>query len=364
MAELRERLMRIPEEDLEQQMEALRHFKLAHRLRVAASEIAGTLPLMKVSDYLTWLAEAILNEVLTLAWRHMVARHGQPRRSDGSPCDPAFVIVGYGKVGGIELGHGSDLDLVFIHDGDPTAETDGAKPIDGAQFYTRLGQRIIHLLTTQTTSGQLYEVDMRLRPSGASGLLVSSLGAFERYQQQEAWTWEHQALVRARVLVGCERLRNDFERVRAAVLGRPRDLDMLRQEVSEMRAKMRDSLGTSATLGGTSESAFEAASPFNLKQDAGGIVDIEFMVQYAALAWSHEHPELLRYTDNIRILDGLEQAGLMTGDEVRLLQDAYKAYRAAAHRQSLQKLPGVVSGDQFHDERRAVTRIWRELGLG
>jgi glutamate-ammonia-ligase adenylyltransferase len=131
-----------------------------------------------------------------------------------------------------------------------------------------------------------------------------------------------------------------------------------------MRAKMRDSLGTSATLGGTSESAFEAASPFNLKQDAGGIVDIEFMVQYAALAWSHEHPELLRYTDNIRILDGLEQAGLMTGDEVRLLQDAYKAYRAAAHRQSLQKLPGVVSGDQFHDERRAVTRIWRELGLG
>ncbi|MCF7201091.1 bifunctional [glutamate--ammonia ligase]-adenylyl-L-tyrosine phosphorylase/[glutamate--ammonia-ligase] adenylyltransferase [Pseudomonas oligotrophica] len=364
VAELRERLMRIPEDDLEQQMEALRHFKLAHRLRVAASEIAGTLPLMKVSDYLTWLAEAILNEVLTLAWRHMVARHGQPRRSDGSPCDPAFVIVGYGKVGGIELGHGSDLDLVFIHDGDPIAETDGAKPIDGAQFYTRLGQRIIHLLTTQTTSGQLYEVDMRLRPSGASGLLVSSLGAFERYQQQEAWTWEHQALVRARVLVGCERLRGDFERVRAAVLGRPRELQVLRREVSEMRAKMRDSLGTQATHGGTGESAFEAAAEFNLKQDAGGIVDIEFMVQYAALAWSHEHPELLRYTDNIRILDGLEQAGLMTGDEVRLLQDAYKAYRAAAHRQSLQKLPGVVSGDQFHGERRTVLRIWRELGLG
>ena len=161
---------------------------------------------MKVSDYLTWLAEAILQEVLTLAWRHTVARHGQPQRSDGTLCDPAFVIVGYGKVGGIELGHGSDLDLVFIHDGDPAAETNGAKPIDTAQFFTRLGQRIIHLLTTQTTSGQLYEVDMRLRPSGASGLLVSSLGAFERYQSQEAWTWEHQALVRARVLVGCPQL--------------------------------------------------------------------------------------------------------------------------------------------------------------
>lgn len=362
-AELRERLARIPEDDLEQQMEALRHFKLAHRLRVAASEIAGTLPLMKVSDYLTWLAEAILEQVLALAWRHTVARHGQPRRADGSLCDPAFVIVGYGKVGGIELGHGSDLDLVFIHDGDPNAETDGAKPIDGAQFFTRLGQRIIHLLTTQTTSGQLYEVDMRLRPSGASGLLVSSLSAFDRYQSGEAWTWEHQALVRARVLVGCPQLAADFEKVRAAVLGRPRDLEQLRREVSEMRAKMRDNLGTRTTQAGLAEKAFEAEGEFNLKQDAGGIVDIEFMVQYAALAWSHQHPQLLRYTDNIRILDGLEQAGLMTGDEVRLLQDAYKAYRAAAHRQSLQKLPGVVSGDQFHDERRAVMRIWRELGL-
>jgi len=362
-AELRERLARIPEDDLEQQMEALRHFKLAHRLRVAASEIAGTLPLMKVSDYLTWLAEAILEQVLALAWRHTVARHGQPRRADGSLCDPAFVIVGYGKVGGIELGHGSDLDLVFIHDGDPNAETDGAKPIDGAQFFTRLGQRIIHLLTTQTTSGQLYEVDMRLRPSGAAGLLVSSLMAFDRYQSGEAWTWEHQALVRARVLVGCPQLEADFENVRASVLGRSRDLEQLRGEVSEMRAKMRDNLGTRTTAAGTAEKAFLAEAEFNLKQDAGGIVDIEFMVQYAALAWSHQHPELLRYTDNIRILDGLEQAGLMTGDEVRLLQDAYKAYRAAAHRQSLQKLPGVVSGDQFHDERRAVMRIWRELGL-
>ncbi len=155
-AELRERLTRIPEDDLEQQMEALRHFKLAHSLRVAASEIAGSLPLMKVSDYLTWLAEAILEQTLRLAWRQSVARHGLPQRTDGSPCDPGFIIVGYGKVGGIELGHGSDLDLVFIHDGDPNAETDGAKPIDGAQFFTRLGQRIIHLLTTQTNSGQLY----------------------------------------------------------------------------------------------------------------------------------------------------------------------------------------------------------------
>ncbi|MEJ3575413.1 bifunctional [glutamate--ammonia ligase]-adenylyl-L-tyrosine phosphorylase/[glutamate--ammonia-ligase] adenylyltransferase [Pseudomonas fragi] len=362
-AELRERLTRIPEDDLEQQMEALRNFKLAHRLRVAASEISGSLPLMKVSDYLTWLAEAILEQVLALAWRQTVAKYGTPQRTDGSLCDPGFIIVGYGKVGGIELGHGSDLDLVFIHDGDPNAETDGAKPIDGAQFFTRLGQRIIHLLTAQTNSGQLYDVDMRLRPSGASGLLVSSLGAFERYQENEAWTWEHQALVRARVLVGCKQVGAAFEQVRASVLGRERDLPTLRQEVSEMRAKMRDNLGTRITAAGTAENAYEATVPFDLKQDAGGIVDIEFMVQYAALAWSREHPALLRYTDNIRILEGLEQVGLMPATDASLLREAYKAFRAVAHRQALQKEAGVVTGDQFVVERQHVRRIWSELGL-
>ena len=362
-AELRERLTRIPEDDLEQQMEALRHFKLAHRLRVAASEIAGSLPLMKVSDYLTWLAEAILEQVLALAWRQTVAKYGTPLRTDGTLCDPGFIIVGYGKVGGLELGHGSDLDLVFIHDGDPQAETDGPKSIDGAQFFTRLGQRIIHLLTAQTNSGQLYEVDMRLRPSGASGLLVSSLGAFARYQENEAWTWEHQALVRARVLVGSDDVGRAFEQVRAAILGKARDLPTLRQEVSEMRAKMRDNLGSKSTAAGTGANAFEATVPFDLKQDAGGIVDIEFMVQYAALAWSETYPPLLRWTDNIRILEELEKAGLMPVEDASLLREAYKAYRSAAHRQALQKNAGVIPGDQFADERRQVMRIRRELGL-
>ncbi|QKV61983.1 bifunctional [glutamate--ammonia ligase]-adenylyl-L-tyrosine phosphorylase/[glutamate--ammonia-ligase] adenylyltransferase [Pseudomonas sp. 43A] len=362
-AELRERLTRIPEDDLEQQMEALRHFKLAHRLRVAASEIAGSLPLMKVSDYLTWLAEAILEQVLALAWRQTVAKYGTPLRTDGTLCDPGFIIVGYGKVGGLELGHGSDLDLVFIHDGDPQAETDGPKSIDGAQFFTRLGQRIIHLLTAQTNSGQLYEVDMRLRPSGASGLLVSSLGAFARYQENEAWTWEHQALVRARVLVGSQDVGQAFDKVRAQVLGKARDLAKLQQEVSEMRAKMRDNLGTKSTAAGTAANAFDATAPFDLKQDAGGIVDIEFMVQYAALAWSQSHPPLLRWTDNIRILEELEHEGLMPAEDASLLREAYKAYRSAAHRQALQKDAGVIPGDQFADERRQVLRIWKEMGL-
>lgn len=358
--ELRQELLRIPEDDLEQQMEVLRYFKRAHVLRVAASEIGGTLPLMKVSDYLTWIAEAILQQVLQLAWRDMVRRHGVPRRHDGSACELDFIIVGYGKVGGIELGHSSDLDLVFIHDGDTEAETDGARPLDGGRFYTRLGQRIIHMLNTQTPSGVLYDVDMRLRPSGDSGLLVTSLEAFARYQQETAWTWEHQALVRARPLAGCAALGDKFVALRAAVLGRERDEATLRQEVLDMRQKMRDNLGTQATQGGFAPSAFTAEALFDLKQDAGGIVDIEFMVQYAVLAWSCRYPELLRFTDNIRILDGLRDAGLIAGDDVECLQEAYKAYRAAAHRLALQKQPGKTAGDQFHDYRYDIIRLWQQ----
>ena len=358
--ELRQQLLRIPEDDLEQQMEALRYFKRAHTLRVAASEIAGTLRLMKVSDYLTWIAEAVLQQVLQLAWRDMVRRHGVPRRHDGSLCELDFTIVGYGKVGGIELGHSSDLDLVFIHDADTEAETDGQRPLDGGRFYTRLGQRIIHILNTQTTSGVLYDADMRLRPSGDAGLLVTSLEAFARYQREKAWTWEHQALVRARPLAGCIRLGGRFMDLRAEILGRERDEPTLREEVRSMRQKMRDNLATHATQGGFAPSAFTAEATFDLKQDAGGIVDIEFMVQYAVLAWSCRYPELLRFTDNIRILDGLRDAGLIAGEDVQHLQEAYKAYRAAAHRLALQKQPGRAPGDQFHDYRHDIIRLWQQ----
>ena len=153
---------------------------------------------MKVSDYLTWIAEAVLEEVLWLAWRDLTSRHGLPHRADGEPCNPDFVVIGYGKLGGLELGYGSDLDLVFIHDAAPDGETDGARPVDNATFFARLGQKIISFLTAATSAGLLYEVDMRLRPSGNAGMLVSSLRAFTSYQDEKAWTWEHQALVRAR----------------------------------------------------------------------------------------------------------------------------------------------------------------------
>jgi glutamate-ammonia-ligase adenylyltransferase len=351
--ELQQHMLRVPPGDLEAQMEALRHFKLAHGLRCAASEVSGALPLMKVSDYLSWMAEAILQHVLALAWHDLVARHGTPQRADGVPCDPDFVIVAYGKLGGIELGHGSDLDLVFLHDADPQLGTDGAKPIENSLFFTRLGQRIIHVLTTYTTHGPLYEVDMRLRPSGAKGLLVSSFRAFRDYQFNEAWTWEHQALVRARPVAGCPRLAGRFEALRREVLALPRDPQKLRTDVLEMRAKMRSHLLKPAPPG--------AEPVFHLKQGEGGIVDIEFLVQYAVLAWSGRQPSLATWTDNIRILEALGASGLLGAADAALLTEAYKAYRVSAHRLALQKQEDLVPAPEFDTLRAAVRRLWGEI---
>lgn len=344
--ELRQQMLRIPEDDLEMQMEALRTFKQAHLLRVAASEITDRLPLMKVSDYLTWLAEAILNEVLRLAWAQLVDKHGRPAREDGQPCEPDFVILGYGKLGGIELSYNSDLDIVFLHDAAADGMTDGDKPLANETFFARLGQRIIHILTTRTMSGQLYEVDIRLRPSGASGLLVSSLKAFEKYQREQAWTWEHQALVRARVVAGCERAGARFEEIRAAILCRSRDEATLRTEVREMREKMISHKGQSDP------------ALFDLKNDAGGIVDIEFVVQYAALRWAPQHVELTRFTDNMRLLETLASLDLMPTTDVGLLTEAYLAYRAAVHRLALRKESVVVEAAPWRELREGVRAIW------
>ncbi|MCL6415586.1 bifunctional [glutamate--ammonia ligase]-adenylyl-L-tyrosine phosphorylase/[glutamate--ammonia-ligase] adenylyltransferase [Aestuariirhabdus sp. Z084] len=361
--ELRQQMVRIPADDLEQQMEALRYFKTSHVLRVAAAEIAGTLPLMKVSDYLTWIAEVVVCEVVEIAWSNMVARYGQPQSAAGEPAPRDFIVIGYGKVGGIELGYGSDLDLVFVHGVEGQQGTDGERSIDNQTFFVRLGQRIIHILNTQTASGQLYEVDMRLRPSGASGLLVGSLEAFAKYQQNDAWTWEHQALCRARVIAGSDALTERFKAVRGEVLSSARGKDELRSEVVAMRQKMRDNLGTPETSAGASEGSWQADAQFHLKQDHGGIVDIEFMVQYGVLAWSQQYPELLEYTDNIRVLDSLEATSFISSDDADLLREAYKAYRAAAHRLALQNCKGVVSGDAFHEYRRGVMGIWQRIML-
>ncbi len=356
--ELRRTTLRINETDLEQQMYALRYYRSAHALRVAACEIRGILPLMKVSDYLSWLAETVLEYVLQLAWREMTSKHGYP---DGDESGPSFIIAGYGKLGGMELSHGSDLDLVFIHNANSMGHTDGVqrglKRLDNQTFYIRMGQKIIHQLETRMPSGQLYEVDMRLRPSGNSGMLVCSLPAFERYQQQDAWTWEHQALVRARPVAGDIALQQQFNHVRHSILCRQRQQNPLRRDVIEMRNKMRDHLG--------SDKRHEGSKAFNLKQDRGGIVDIEFMVQYAVLAWAHKVPALTLHTDNIRILESLAQSDLLSTQEVEKLTSAYKAFRSLGHERTLQQLPMLIEqGDlsaELQTARDQVADMWHNL---
>ncbi|MDU5729909.1 MAG: bifunctional [glutamate--ammonia ligase]-adenylyl-L-tyrosine phosphorylase/[glutamate--ammonia-ligase] adenylyltransferase [Citrobacter freundii] len=300
--ELRQYLLRVPEDDEEQQLEALRQFKQTQLLRIAAADIAGTLPVMKVSDHLTWLAEAIIDAVVQQAWTQMVARYGQPTHL-GEREGRGFAVVGYGKLGGWELGYSSDLDLIFLHDCPMDVMTDGEREIDGRQFYLRLSQRIMHLFSTRTSSGILYEVDARLRPSGAAGMLVTSTDAFDDYQRNEAWTWEHQALVRARVVYGDPQLTSQFDAIRRDIMTLVRDGKTLQTDVREMREKMRAHLGN------------KHRDRFDIKADEGGITDIEFITQYLVLRYAHEKPKLTRWSDNVRILELLAQNDIMDEQE-------------------------------------------------
>ncbi len=351
VAEIVQMLERVPGNDLEAQMEALRLFRQTNVLRVAAADVAGVYPLMVVSDHLTEIATVSLQQVLGLAWRHVAAKFGNPRlRVDGAERAAGFIVVAYGKLGGIELGYGSDLDLVFIHDdtGD-IPQTSGPVVIDNATFFVRLGQRIIHMMHTATSAGVLYELDMRLRPSGASGLLATGINGFANYQRRQAWTWEHQALVRARVVAGDEGLARRFDAIRDEVLSAPRDVDKLRGEVIDMRARM------------SAEHGSRDPGQFDLKQDEGGIADIEFIVQYGVLRYAHQYPELLRWTDNIRLLDTLSSTGIMPATNAAMLADAYRAYRAEVHRLALQEHKAVIAAGEFSDYREEVRHIWKEF---
>jgi glutamate-ammonia-ligase adenylyltransferase len=347
-AELNSLLDPLDEEDLEQQMERLRQFVQSNMLRVAAADVTDVIPLMVVSDYLTEIAEVVAARVLRITWTHLVASNGRPTEILGE--DTGFAIIGYGKLGGLELGYGSDLDLVFLHGSlDPNAMTDGERSVGNDAFYVRLGQRMIHMFTTRTPSGLLYEADMRLRPSGNSGMLASSLAAFEDYQKTEAWTWEHQALLRARPVAGDPKVIERFQQIRREVLSREREPDQLRTEVCEMRQKMRDALDKSN------------AEQFDLKQGVGGIADIEFMVQYAVLRWAHQYPDLLDWTDNIRLLQTLSRHQLLEGESADELADAYRALRAASHRKSLQDAPSLVPVDRLLEARKLVRDKWQAL---
>ena len=360
---LRQHMLRVPDDDLEQQMDVIRYFVRSYTLRIAACELTDVMPLMQVSDYLTWLAEVVIEHTVNISWKHLSDQYGQPQSKDEKGPgfkEPGFIVVAYGKMGGIELGYKSDLDLVFLYDGNSGQGssgqgssgqcTSGPRVIDNSTFFARLGQRIIHILSTVTPSGAAYEIDMRLRPSGNSGMLVSSLSAFEKYQCEDAWTWEHQALVRARVVAGDKKLAATFDRVRKSILEQHRCEQSLRTKVVEMREKMHKHLGSKTKDG-----------KFSLKQGVGGIVDIEFMVQFAVLAWSHNHPELTRWSDSIRILESLAQSGLLSEQQSSQLIDAYKRYRSAGHLLQLQnQLPEIASAELL-ECREIVTTQWQQL---
>ena len=337
-------------DDLEALMDALRQFKNQQVLRVAASDVMEQFPIAEVSNQLSYIAQALLHHALAMATTILEAKHGVPACTvDGERRRVGYAIVAYGKLGGLELGYGSDLDLVFLHDSTGDRQvTDGERSVDNNVYFTRLTQRIIHILGTLTAAGRAYEVDTRLRPSGESGLLVSSVQAFATYQCENAWTWEHQALIRARPVAGDADTMAEFAAVRRDILGRPRDVEQLRSDILEMRDRIRHEHDRS-------DSAF-----FDLKQGLGGITDIEFMVQYGVLRWAHQHNELLEFSDNLRLLERLTGLGLMPAPMGTVLHDAYFALRAAVHRSALQEIEGLVEDTKFRQHRDAVAAAWRE----
>src|SRR5690606_3254570 len=243
-------------DDLEAALFTLNETRQALSFRIALATLDGRMAAVDSVRRLAWLADGVVAAVLELAQREMRAAHG-------AVANAPFAAVGYGSLGGEELGVGSDLDLVFLYDAPAGAQSDGPRPLEAQRWFARLAQKIVLLLGTPTGAGQLYEVDVRLRPDGGSGLLVSSLAAYDAYQRERAWIWEHQALVRARCVAGDDRLHAAFERVREAALGRVRDRVTVATDVSTMRARMRAELDRGR--GGL----------FDLKQGEGGIVDLE-----------------------------------------------------------------------------------------
>ena len=345
-SQLYQYLLRIQVDDEEQQLEALRQFKQMQLLHIAAADVEHILTTMKVSDHLTYVAEALLDFVVQMAWNQMIERYGKPAHLADN--HKGLVVVAYGKLGGWELGYGSDLDLVFLHDCPANSVTNGDKQIDSRQFYLRLVQRIIHLFNVRTSFGILYEVDVRLRPQGDAGLLACSLDSFADYQMNEAWTWEHQALVRARAVYGENDLIKRFNQIRHDVLCKPRDENQLKTEVREMREKMRNHLGTTQ------------AELFNLKIDEGGIGDIEFLSQYLVLNYANSHPKMTTWSDNVRILELATHYQIMDSHEAEQLTQAYIDMRNQIHQLALQLLPSTVNSSQFYREKQIVKQSWQK----
>jgi len=291
-------------EDAERQLDVLRHAQQEQTFHLLAMDLQGLLPLETLSDHLSDLADLMLRHVLRLSWATARKRHRD---------DAKFAIISYGKLGGKELGYASDLDLIFLYDDDHP---------DAQENYARLAQRINTMLGSYTSSGRLYETDLRLRPNGASGLLVSSVAAFAEYQQEHAWVWEHQALTRARFSAGDIQVGKAFEQIRKQVLCQPRDLTMLRKEIMTMRQKMHDGHPNDSGL-------------FDIKHDSGGMVDIEFMVQYLVLAHAPLHPELTANIGNLALLKLAGELGLIPADLADRNRELYRALRQTQHHMRL-----------------------------
>ncbi len=364
--------------DEEALVDGLRAFKEQRVFRVALAETRGLLPIMHVSDYLSWLAEAVLEHAIRIAWQQCAPppeqaraaqQQSQPTVAEKAPMPPGgtehasvrpqidkrgeatepeataqamsqaaarrpLIAVGYGKLGGLELGPDSDLDIVFIHD----------LPASATPFLHRFIRRLMHLLTIRTYAGPLYNIDMRLRPSGNAGPLVSSLKAFLSYQNERAWVWEHQALVRARAVAGDPALMAQFEAARRELLCRPRPIDTLRKAVIDMRKRIE------AHHGG-----------IDLKRGRGGIVDVEFIVQFLVLAKASEHPSLAKWSDNVRILEEAGMAGVLAEQEAERLVLAYLALRGEGHRRSLDLSEPTQSDAALTAHREVVCETWEKV---
>lgn len=353
---LRQQLLRVEPNDEEELLSVLRLFKKNQVLAVAASDVLAERPIMKVSDSLTYIAEVVLEAALERAFSEIVNRYGYPIGQDGDPvteADCGFAIIGYGKLGGLELSYSSDLDLVFLHKIKEQSMTTGEKSVSGMKFASRLVQKLMNYLNTQTRDGRAYEIDMRLRPSGNAGMMVVSYHAFETYQMEKAWSWEHQALVRARAICGDKRVTARFCDIRRDVLALPRTLDQVRSEVTSMRIKMQKHLGTSQRQ--------QQAGEFHLKQDAGGIIDIEFLAQFVVLAYSHEYPSLTKWSDNVRIFAEVALLGIWDKQVCQDLTDAYLRIRAATHQLALSEQSLLVDESLWQETRALVQSQWQHL---
>jgi glutamate-ammonia-ligase adenylyltransferase len=319
------------EPDTERQMDLLRETHHAQVFRLLAQDVAGLYTVERLADHLSELADILLDAALRHAWLKMLKRHVE---------QPKFAVISYGKLGGKELGFASDLDLVFLYD--------DAAP-EAGENYGRLGTRLNTWLSAQTAAGQLFETDLRLRPNGESGLVVSSMEAFRKYQLESAWVWEHQALTRARFSAGDPAVGESFEKIRCEVLCQQRDLEKLRADIVEMRQKMMDS---HATRGDLRETVFD------LKHDPGGLVDVEFIVQYLVLGHSHAHHELTGNKGNIALLKMAADAGLIPGDLAETVRNAYRDYRRMQHGLRLNGTKARVAPEEVGDRVTAVRELW------